>query len=101
MGWKIARKPQPRSGERTKDRASREFDFHGLRVNEALDRLEEIIDTTCDQGIRDVTVISGRGIHSEGGVPKIKPAFEKYFRDNHIRYQPINRGGAFKLQLNC
>lgn len=83
------------------NRQTREFDFHGLRVQDALDRLEDVIRTKCSQGIHDVTLISGRGLHSAGGIPKIKPAFEQYFRTNRMRYRPVHQGGAFEVHLNC
>lgn len=50
------------------------IDLHGLRVDEAMARIEERIKRDKAKGATHVVVIVGAGIHSQGGIAKIKPA---------------------------
>ncbi|KAG7263865.1 hypothetical protein CRUP_001197 [Coryphaenoides rupestris] len=49
------------------------LDLHGLHVDEALQHLEQL------------SVITGRGNHSQGGVARIRPAVIEYLTNKHYR----------------
>ncbi|KAL7005262.1 hypothetical protein EMMF5_005235 [Cystobasidiomycetes sp. EMM_F5] len=53
------------------------IDLHGLFVQEAIERTERAVQTAQSQGLSQLRVITGKGIHSQNHVAKIKPAIEQ------------------------
>lgn len=66
------------------NRPNNVIDLHGLRVNEAIAKLQERIDQAKRSGL---TVITGQGIHSSDGVSRLKPVVIKFAKRNRIRYR--------------
>ncbi|XP_035029806.2 NEDD4-binding protein 2 [Hippoglossus stenolepis] len=67
------------------------LDLHGLHVDEALDHLAQVLHdktTESEQGLcrPQLSVITGRGNHSQGGVARIRPAVIDYLTNNHYRF---------------
>lgn len=67
------------------------LDLHGLHVDEALEHLEQVLHdktTDCEQGLcrPQLSVITGRGNHSQGGVARIRPAVIDYLTNKHYRF---------------
>lgn len=56
------------------------IDLHGLYVKEAIERTESAIAESQRSGMEELRVIVGKGIHSQGGVGKIKPAVQDLMR---------------------
>ncbi|KAK9900311.1 DUF1771-domain-containing protein [Cystobasidium minutum MCA 4210] len=53
------------------------IDLHGLYVQEAIERTERAVQDAQSQGLDELRIITGKGIHSNQGIAKIKPAIEK------------------------
>lgn len=53
-------------------------DLHGLRLDAAM----ETAAWALRQDVGRLTIITGRGLHSPGGIPVIKPELEKYLSRN-------------------
>lgn len=78
------------------------LDLHGLREEEAMEylreRVEGLRETTKEGTVVDFEVIPGAGHHSGPGGQKLKSATERYFKSQHIEYEPINVG-AFMAKI--
>ncbi|XP_053274383.1 NEDD4-binding protein 2 [Pleuronectes platessa] len=67
------------------------LDLHGLHVDEAMEHLAQVLHdktTESEQGLcrPQLSVITGRGNHSQGGVARIRPAVIDYLTNNHYRF---------------
>ncbi|TSO98524.1 NEDD4-binding protein 2 [Bagarius yarrelli] len=67
------------------------LDLHGLHVNEALQHLQQVLakkTSEWQQGLcrPQLSVITGRGNRSQGGVARIRPAVLDYLRSQHYKY---------------
>nr|GAT57624.1 predicted protein [Mycena chlorophos] len=63
--------------ENNKDSQPGEVDLHGLYVREAIDRTDRAIEDAKRNGDRELRLIVGKGLHSQGHVAKLKPAIEE------------------------
>ena len=66
--------------ENNQDSPRGTIDLHGLYVKEAIERTEKAIADGQRQGMDEMRVIVGKGIHSQGHVAKIKPAVQDLMR---------------------
>ncbi|PPQ68208.1 hypothetical protein CVT25_015040 [Psilocybe cyanescens] len=71
-----------------------EVDLHGLYVKEAIHRADQAIQRAKQQGQPQINFIVGKGLHSQGGVAKIKPAIEELIQKHQLvaRMDPNNAG---------
>ena len=60
----------------------RRCDVHGLYVSEARGCVKHFLETCMEKGLREVKVVTGKGIHSEGGEAKLKPAILEFLKEN-------------------
>lgn len=73
------------------------LDLHGLHVEEALEHLDQVLQdkiTECEQGLcqPQLSIITGKGNHSQGGVARIRPAVIDYLTSRHYRFTEPNVG---------
>jgi DNA-nicking Smr family endonuclease len=71
--------------------------LHGREVAPLLDRkLGAARELAADQVVR-VCIIAGRGAHSEGGEPKLKPVVRAYLAEHHPVFE--EEVGCFRITL--
>ncbi|KAG9467880.1 hypothetical protein GDO78_014105 [Eleutherodactylus coqui] len=73
------------------------LDLHGLHVDEAMKHLRKVLQEKTDEfkqngGKPHLLVITGRGNHSQGGVPRIKPAVMDFLTNHDYRFQEKTPG---------
>ncbi|XP_021118089.1 NEDD4-binding protein 2 isoform X2 [Heterocephalus glaber] len=79
------------------------LDLHGLHVDEAVKHLMTVLQQKTEEfkqngGKPYLSVITGRGNHSQGGVARIKPAVIKYLTSHSFRFSEI-KPGCLKVML--
>ncbi|XP_071124653.1 uncharacterized protein [Mytilus edulis] len=81
------------------------LDLHGLHVDEAVAAMERILPNKQfelqSNPLRQkqyLIIVTGRGMHSRGGVSKLKPAVMNYLRRNEYRFSEIHEG-ALRVSL--
>ncbi|KAM5272197.1 NEDD4-binding protein 2 [Ctenodactylus gundi] len=79
------------------------LDLHGLHVDEAIQHLMTVLQQKTEEckhngGKPYLSVITGRGNHSQGGVARIKPAVIKYLTSHNFRFSEI-KPGCLKVML--
>ncbi|KAF8891639.1 cytoplasmic protein [Infundibulicybe gibba] len=80
--------------ENNKDSGPGEIDLHGLYVKEAILRTDNAIQEAKRRGDTELHLIVGKGLHSQGGVAKIKPAIEDLIQKHRLfaELDPQNAG---------
>ncbi|XP_069487873.1 NEDD4-binding protein 2 isoform X2 [Ambystoma mexicanum] len=73
------------------------LDLHGLHVDEAIKNMSQILHEKAEEYKRNggkpyLSVITGRGNHSQGGVARIKPAVVDYLTSHSFRFKEIKPG---------
>lgn len=73
------------------------LDLHGLHVDEAMKHFRKVLQDKIDEfkqngGKPHLLVITGRGNHSQGGVPRIKPAVIDFLTNHDYRFQEKTPG---------
>lgn len=73
------------------------LDLHGLHVDEAIDRMCRILREKGEEYKRTggkpyLSVITGRGNHSQGGVARIKPAVIDYLTSHNFGFKEVKAG---------
>eukprot|EP00966_Prymnesium_polylepis_P284257 6566483-Prymnesium_polylepis.1 len=74
-------------------------DFHGLHVPEAVTKLNQLLDDVLPV-VRSMVIITGRGIHSTSGNPKLRKALEDQLsrRAPNVVVQPVDcNPGALRI----
>jgi DNA-nicking Smr family endonuclease len=81
--------------------ASRELDLHGYTKAEAEPLLKDFLEESLESRLSIVRVVTGKGLHSEDGIPVLKNFVTKYLTHNgfHFRMAKINRGGTGAIDV--
>lgn len=83
-----------------------EFDFHNrgmLTMSDVKEMADDFLEECEDRELTKVLFITGKGLHSRDGMPKIKPYLKKYL-SNHPNVMRVyegrrDRGGSGTLEL--
>ena len=77
------------------------FDLHGMTREQALLLLQQGVEEALREGIRALSIVHGRGLHSEAGKPVLKQAVYHWLREGPLAHiilavipQPNSGGGA-------
>ncbi|XP_059155748.1 uncharacterized protein LOC131940867 [Physella acuta] len=62
---------------------------------------QEYIDKNSSHENRFISVVTGRGLHSKDGIPKIKPAVEEYLDQHKYKCEWKSEGGMVVIDLEC
>lgn len=83
-----------------------EFDFHdrgALRMGEVQKMADSFIEECRERGLTKVLFITGKGLHSRGGMPIIKPFLKKYLMSKpfveRVYEGRFDRGGTGTLEV--
>lgn len=94
LGWKERKQVQRRSGTRLTGDASTfspEIDVRGMRTDEALNRLEKVLDQAIMLGYPNLKIIHGKG---DGILRRfIREYLRKYSEISHLEDEHPDRGG--------
>ncbi|KAK0477565.1 Smr domain-containing protein [Armillaria novae-zelandiae] len=71
-----------------------EIDLHRLRVKEAIARTNVALEEAQRQGDSEIRIIVGKGLHSEGGEARVRPAIKNLMRKYKLvaEFDPSNSG---------
>lgn len=80
--------------ENNKDSGPNEIDLHGLFVSEAEYVVKRRFIYAIEHHESEIRAIVGKGLHSQNGVAKIKPAIEQLCQEAHLQWHedPKNDG---------
>ncbi|KAJ6609822.1 hypothetical protein B0H10DRAFT_2062625 [Mycena sp. CBHHK59/15] len=80
--------------ENNKDSKPGEIDLHGLYIKEAIEQTDKALEEAKRRGDSEVHLIVGKGLHSQGGAAKIKPAIEELMQKHRLfaELDPHNAG---------
>lgn len=83
-----------------------EFDFHdkGILTPHDMKRMADgFLDEARRRGLRKILFITGKGLHSRGGMPVIKPFLKKYLSSltfvSQVYEGRTDRGGSGTLEV--
>lgn len=63
------------------------IDLHGLYIKEAVIALDQRLKIASRSNIKTLSVITGKGIHSDNGNARIKPAVIQFCKNNNLNYE--------------
>jgi len=70
-------------------------DFHGQHVDEAMDRINELVLPIFDV-VRQIEIVCGKGNNNQDGVGILKAALKEYFNEMNIKCKDlVKNSGAF------
>ncbi|KAH8992746.1 hypothetical protein EDB86DRAFT_1412158 [Lactarius hatsudake] len=76
------------------------IDLHGLRVAEAIQVAKDKLETAKSRGDEVVRFIVGKGLHSDAGGAKIRPALQALFtKGGLIHWLEPSNAGVLVVQL--
>lgn len=86
------------------NKKSLQLDLHGYDKGMSTEEVMQLLNyLTTHNDIRSCVIITGRGTHSPGGQPKLKPLIERLLKGVSedqtfpIGYEETSKGGAFKV----
>jgi DNA-nicking Smr family endonuclease len=68
------------------------IDLHGQLVTEAMQFVEQRVEKLKENATQPLDIITGTGNHSDTNGAKIKPAVEKYLKEQGLSFTEINNG---------
>lgn len=79
------------------------LDLHQLTQDEAENAIKEFLSECKDNGIRKISIITGKGLHSEDGIGVLKSVTERVLDESGLvsekKSAPLNAGGSGALWI--
>jgi DNA-nicking Smr family endonuclease len=83
-----------------------EFDFHergALTMGQVREMTDEFVEQCRNRGLTKILFITGKGLHSQKGMPVIKPFIKKYLSEKpfveRVYEGRFDRGGSGTLEV--
>lgn len=73
-------------------------DLHCMTVREATQIVDAFLAQNRGRHHR-VRIVTGRGLHSENGVPKVKPAVLQLLENQNLKFCQVHNGGCLEVVL--
>ena len=85
---------------------SRTFDFHGYSLDEANQKIEELIGEAYRDGVNKLTIVTGKGLHSENSKDPyksidlgiLKNSLPEFVKNNNNLLKMINSIGEANIE---
>ena len=85
---------------------SRTFDFHGYSLDEANQKIEELIGEAYRDGVNKLTIVTGKGLHSENSKDPyksidlgiLKNSLPEFVKNNNNLLKMINSMGEANIE---
>lgn len=75
------------------------LDLHNMTVPEAKSAVQGFLRRQRSLGSSYIQIITGRGIHSDNGIPKIKPVVKNIIVGEGLQYRETCKGGSYLVYL--
>ncbi|XP_066989381.1 uncharacterized protein [Macrobrachium rosenbergii] len=75
------------------------LDLHKMTVKEAVPLVTGFIDS-CRYEEPKIRIITGRGVHSKDGIPRLKPAIIRIIERYGLEYREIYSGGCLEISFD-
>ncbi|XP_042224351.1 uncharacterized protein LOC121868119 [Homarus americanus] len=83
----------------TTDHGIPTLDLHNMTVREATRITNEFL-RQSQHGHNMVKIVTGRGLHTEDGIPKVKPAIATLLNNLDYEFREVHKGGCFEVFLS-
>ena len=98
-GTKVVDKDIKKDPRKSDSPPFRSIDLHGMQLTQALAAAESFIKSSFSAGSKSLTIVTGKGIHSEGIRSPLREGIGEYLAENcaKLNFSYSEREGSFQL----